>query len=342
MYSIPVLTKSEKYYIQHGYLPKGVKSCHGCEKSFTVYLTRDLTRKRFCSPACFGKINSKQKKLVPPHPATWTEEMKQKASLSRKANPRRPKPINPFDEVTIKYYCPQCGDTRSSKGFGNPSLDAKCVTCSNSEHKQEIVFNCDECGSLRKRPAHQYQGKHRFCDGKCRGKWKTRQPSKVRVSFSCPHCSKVFERYRSQRPGKQVFCSRPCNVQHHARRGKDSHLFKNGNLSFRKAIKRNKTYKSWCKSVYTRDGFKCRHCGSAKTIHAHHIIHFATLLDDFLRANSDVNPISDKNMLLERAFRYAPFWDINNGKTLCQLCHQKEHPDILLLTNPPHAIANQS
>lgn len=65
--------------------------------------------------------------------------------------------------------------------------------------------------------------------------------------------------------------------------------------------KKPRVYRSiqsgWAKEVLTRDGFKCKSCGSAEKLQAHHIKsvkNFPELLDD-----------------------------INNGETLCFKCHKK-------------------
>jgi hypothetical protein len=55
--------------------------------------------------------------------------------------------------------------------------------------------------------------------------------------------------------------------------------------------------KDWAKRVKERDGYKCQECGSELRIHAHHIV-----------------PWKESEELR---------FDINNGKTLCQLCHTK-------------------
>jgi len=35
------------------------------------------------------------------------------------------------------------------------------------------------------------------------------------------------------------------------------------------------------------------------------------------------NPIEDKETLVRLAISYEPFWNIDNGKTLCKICHNK-------------------
>lgn len=66
---------------------------------------------------------------------------------------------------------------------------------------------------------------------------------------------------------------------------------------------RNSTrYRLWRASVFKRDGYKCRKCGTKKDIQAHHIITWR----------------DSKN---KTELRY----DVKNGMTLCKSCHLKEH-----------------
>jgi hypothetical protein len=59
-------------------------------------------------------------------------------------------------------------------------------------------------------------------------------------------------------------------------------------------------FKIWRMEVFTRDGFRCRLCGSKKKIHAHHLKMWAFFPE--LR------------------------FDVDNGLTLCLKCHATEHP----------------
>ena len=62
----------------------------------------------------------------------------------------------------------------------------------------------------------------------------------------------------------------------------------------------------WRKKVIERDN-KCVECDSVEELHAHHISHWA---DD---------PVNRIN--------------VNNGVTLCRVCHSKEHPELEGLIN---------
>ncbi len=49
------------------------------------------------------------------------------------------------------------------------------------------------------------------------------------------------------------------------------------------------------------------------------------ILEEFLREYSRFSPIEDKETLVRLAVTYKPFWDLNNGITLCKNCHKSIH-----------------
>jgi 5-methylcytosine-specific restriction endonuclease McrA len=57
--------------------------------------------------------------------------------------------------------------------------------------------------------------------------------------------------------------------------------------------------KIWRKAVFLRDNYTCTACGEKKQLHAHHIKHWAS--------NEDAR------------------FDIDNGITLCEVCHGYIH-----------------
>lgn len=71
--------------------------------------------------------------------------------------------------------------------------------------------------------------------------------------------------------------------------------------------------RQWRSDVFTRDKFTCLECGDNKggNLNADHIIPFIAILKIF------------KISSLEEALNCAKLWDINNGQTLCVLCHRK-------------------
>jgi hypothetical protein len=67
----------------------------------------------------------------------------------------------------------------------------------------------------------------------------------------------------------------------------------------RKTWMRSHEHKIWVKSVFSRDGYKCRICGGKKWINAHHIYNWSQYKD--LRTV------------------------VSNGITMCRECHMKFH-----------------
>ncbi len=82
-------------------------------------------------------------------------------------------------------------------------------------------------------------------------------------------------------------------------------------------------YNQWRKQIFKRDNFTCRECGQyAGELEAHHIKPFKKLLSEFLKEYDQFSPIEDKETLLRIAMKWQLFWDIDNGKTLCEDCHK--------------------
>jgi len=83
----------------------------------------------------------------------------------------------------------------------------------------------------------------------------------------------------------------------------------------------------WRKQIFERDNFTCQHCGDNKghNLNAHHKEPFVIIFNNFLKKYDQFSPIEDKETLIRLAMKYKPFWNIDNGKTLCEDCHKKEH-----------------
>ena len=123
------------------------------------------------------------------------------------------------------------------------------------------------------------------------------------VKKDCVFCGREFERRKNEASGnfnRRRFCSKKCQTAfapppHYF--GKDNHKWKGDD-----ARRRNRLgpARKWREQVLARDHAACQRCGAtAVTLVAHHILPFETYPEQR--------------------------WDVDNGLTLCQPCHFKEH-----------------
>ena len=105
-------------------------------------------------------------------------------------------------------------------------------------------------------------------------------------------------------------------------RGKEHPCWKGGITSLTTLIRESTENIKWRNEIFKRDNYICQECYRNKIfLHAHHIKSFNKILKEFLNQYSQFSPFEDKEILLRLAITYEPFWDINNGKTLCKKCH---------------------
>jgi hypothetical protein len=88
-----------------------------------------------------------------------------------------------------------------------------------------------------------------------------------------------------------------------------------------RGLSKNDTFRL---KVFERDNYTCQECNiRGKYLEVHHVKPFNILLLDFLQNYNQFSPIDDKEKLIRLAISWFPFWNINNGKTLCSDCHNK-------------------
>jgi len=252
--------------------------------------------------------------------------------------------------MPIQFTCQNCG-----KVFSRP-LSAKAKFCSkecrDTSYRQQaletgarVIVNCSICGKEFTAKKSEVEKGVKTCSRECRYKQTSISVSAAltgriykRVERACQTCGKVFTVAPSN---PKLHCSRECGNQSPERKAKLQANFRRqwGNPETRQRLmagikKRSQSeqwqsaahfqkgekhprftgaknreravaisryqYKEWRLAVYKRDRFTCRDCGEhSRKLVAHHIKEWANHPD----------------------LRY----DVSNGITLCETCHDKRH-----------------
>lgn len=107
--------------------------------------------------------------------------------------------------------------------------------------------------------------------------------------------------------------------------GKNNPRYIDGRTPLFLSIRKLKESKEWSRKVFERDNWTCQDCGQySGKLEAHHKKPFSQILEEFLQDSNEFEfePIKDKELLLRLAVKYKPFWNVDNGETLCEKCHE--------------------
>lgn len=199
-----------------------------------------------------------------------------------------------FEEVgkSRQKDCLRCG-VRFNASHSRPTTCPKCsaaIAGKNRRNRREAV-----CAVCSKSFEHVGSRDAKYCSKDC---WNIRNPPVVKT---CEMCGKAFEtRDRSQKN-----CSKRCANKWRSKhlRGPNAVAWKDGKSLERERLRLGAEVKEWKRLVHARDNYTCQHCGHrGKGLHAHHIKEWA------------------KHPELR--------FEVNNGLTLCALCHGKVHGKI--------------
>lgn len=103
--------------------------------------------------------------------------------------------------------------------------------------------------------------------------------------------------------------------------GEKSTAWKGGKLSITRLVKGFQHRNGWYKKIYERDNFKCVNCESKNKIEAHHIKPIKQIIDE----NKPLFNNQDELYLYLINLDIILDENLENGITLCRVCHKKEH-----------------
>ena len=100
-------------------------------------------------------------------------------------------------------------------------------------------------------------------------------------------------------------------------KGNKAHNWKGGITPLRNKIWESVPYREWRQSILQRNNFTCQECGKrGGNLEVHHIKTFKSLLSEALEFSPLLSPY-------DAVLIYTPFWELDNGITLCVPCHNK-------------------
>ena len=227
--------------------------------------------------------------------------------------------------------CKDCSNKNKSKimsGLNGPSylngktlVESFCKKCNKKLNKHAFYYGTIYCRSCvqkvkyenGKRPPNYIDGRTNVKSFCLDCKRKLANKSKYEGSIRCKSCS-IRLKFLEGKLSKNI-----------GAKGVDNPSWKGGISSLTNLIRNCDQYKKWRKFCFNKDNYTCRKCKEkSNRLNADHIKLFSKILQEFLLKYSQFSPIEDKETLLKLSFTYEPFWDTNNGQTLCLKCHKEK------------------
>jgi 5-methylcytosine-specific restriction endonuclease McrA len=224
------------------------------------------------------------------------------------------KPRCPICNMMMGYNSKRCKICSPKSRATIKRFEVFCIDCNKLLSKNACYYDYKRCNKCTKKgkPSFQKGKKKPEFSGNKHPRWKP----ELHINKFCKVCNKQL-----CETNKFGFCNNHKNMK-----GKNNPNWKNGVSPLNDLIKNLEQYINWRKLVFTRDNYTCQECyqKSKGNIESHHIKSFSIIFSEFLSTYSQFSPIEDKETLVRLAESYEPFWNIDNGITLCKDCHDKK------------------
>lgn len=240
--------------------------------------------------------------------------------------------------IKRKYF-----DKRSKHYFCNLECAYEFRKGKNSHrYKKEAhkIYKCDNCGEkVDKYINYAKNLKHHFCNEECYLEFIHKNKKRSYCiecgkkcyfkSIRCNKCKGIPQRKptRCVDCGKVISCGKilcwECYVKK-CQIPENNPNWKDGRTPLRKLIRNLSKFDDWRIKVFERDNYTCQECFKRnKNLEVHHNkVSFSELLQEFLQEYDQFSPYEDKETLVRLAIKWKPFWDVDNGMTLCKKCHK--------------------
>jgi hypothetical protein len=200
--------------------------------------------------------------------------------------------------------------------------DANRGKCPSEEARQ--LMSASHCGSRNVNfgkfgDEHPMFGRHHSDESK--KKMSESHCGKLHYLFGKHHSEETKRKISESERGK-CYSNESRELMSAARRGKPNLVlcgernpaWKGGVTPLVQLIRHSFKYRQWISDVFVKDDYTCQKCGERGVrLNAHHIKLFSQILFD------------NKITTLSQALECEKLWNVNNGKTLCELCHKTEH-----------------
>jgi 5-methylcytosine-specific restriction endonuclease McrA len=220
-------------------------------------------------------------------------------------------------KTAIKRECIECGkefyfyDCPSNRKVGRVGKYCSIKCCAKSE---EYRKNISIAGKGKKRTA---ETKQRMREAQL-GKKHTEETKKKLREASKKRREKYGYILSPEARKKISIRNLTRGIKPPIIKGEKNHMWRGGITPLNHNIRNCFKYRQWRDDVFTRDDWTCQECGARcgngkkVILNAHHIENFSDIM------------ARNKIETYEQAIECEELWNINNGITFCENCHNKK------------------
>jgi len=238
--------------------------------------------------------------------------------------------------------CPDCGNKKGLRslrcnncarhyrsGINHPNWKGgkpKCLDC------WKIIKygskRCRKCSNIEVGHRKEVKEKQRLAKLGCRNPIFGRY-GKLHPNYGMKFSEETIRLLSIQRKGKSYWKDHKMPIEmrrkmSESQKGQKCYNWQGGKTEFHEALRSLFEYREWRNAIFQRDNYICNMCKiRGGKLQAHHKKQMALLVIEFLKEYNQFSLLEDREILIRLAQNYKPFWDLDNGITICKNCHNK-------------------